>query len=163
MLKDFPAPLLKRLIFTLLSGAGFLIVGAVFSLLSTDVITAGLSLLIFFGCVIRAYTLYRLVRNNSYETIEGVCMGIHAKPFGKYRTVRIADDDGLESNIKLRKSERLYIGARYRFYFRQNDRESDVYEFRLPLQTGMYLGMEKLSEESCSNNKPPERELTNSE
>jgi hypothetical protein len=134
-----------------LLGAGFLIVGATCSLLSGDKAIAVLSLLIFFGCLIRAYTLYRLVRDKSYETIEGVCAGIHAKPLSKYRTVGILDANGLESSIKLRKSERLHIGARYRFYFRQNDLDSKVYGF--PLQTDTYFGMEKLHEKKCEDDK----------
>jgi hypothetical protein len=60
----------------------------------------------------------------------------------------MADAAGLESSIKLRKSECLHIGTGYRFYFRQHDRESKVYESRFPPQENTYLGMEKVHEES---------------
>jgi hypothetical protein len=145
-LKTFPKPLLQKLLFTLLIGAGCFAVGAAYFLFLRDRITLALSGLILLFSLFRAWTLYTAIAKGKYETVEGVCIGVSAKLFRKQCTVKIMDDDGVETALHLGKQTRVKIGARYRFYFSDRDNPTSLGSayFDAALSSGRFLGFEQL-------------------
>jgi hypothetical protein len=136
-------------LFTALIGAGCFIVGLALYIFSKDRITLFLSGAVLLFSLIKSAGLYLAVKKGSYETVEGTCVGVSAKPFRKQFTVKIMDDDGLESSLRLGKQTRVKIGFRYRFYFSggHSSRVSIGSEYLdAALSSGQFLGFEELGE-----------------
>jgi hypothetical protein len=114
---NFPKVLLQKLLFTVLIGAGCFAVGTAFYMFSRDRITILLSASVLLCSLARAYLLYTAISKGKYETVEGTCVGISAKPFRKQRVIKIMDSDGIESTLRLGRQTSVKIGTRYRFYF----------------------------------------------
>jgi hypothetical protein len=145
-LKTFPKPLLQKLLFTILVGAGCFAVGAAYYLFSRDRITLALSGLILLFSLFRTWTLYTAIAKGKYETVEGVCVGVSAKLFRKQCTVKIMDDDGVETALHLGKQTRVKIGARYLFYFSDRDNLPSLGSAYLDaaLSSGRFLGFDEI-------------------
>ena len=77
--------------------------------------------------------------------IEGTCVGINSGLVGKLKTVRIMDDIGSETTLRIAKNCSLKIGEQYRFYFdnRNQFRTGSGFIDRA-LATGSFLGYEAL-------------------
>ena len=146
-LKNFPKVLLQKTVLTALIGAGCLIIGAAYYIFTKDRIMLSLSGTVFVFSVIRSVGLYYTIANKKYETIEGTCVGVGAKPLRKYYTIKIMDDVGIESSLRLGKQAKIKIGYRYRFYFKQGERLSVGSEyFDTALSSDKFLGFEELGE-----------------
>jgi hypothetical protein len=141
-LRTAPKPILQKFIFTLLIGAGCFAAGSAFYLYARDGTAFALSAMVLAASVIRAFGLYRVIVKGSYETVEGICAAISSAPLRKTHNVKIVDDNGLETTLRLGKDARLQIGSHYRFYFAVCD--------EAPLLSGLdsarLLGFEVVSE-----------------
>ncbi len=70
-------------------------------------------------------------------------MGIVPKMLGKYRKVKIMDDEANESTLLLDKQSKIKIGDRYRFYFKKTTRVTLGNEyFDTALASDCFLGYE---------------------
>jgi hypothetical protein len=141
-LKTTPKPILQKFIFTLLIGAGCFTSGSAFYLYARDGTAFALSVMVLAASVVRAFGLYRIIVKGSYETVEGTCAAISSAPLRKTRSVKIVDDNGLETTLRLGKDARLQIGSRYRIYF--------AMRYEAPLLSGLdsaqLLGFEAVSD-----------------
>ena len=145
--KDFPKVLFQKVALTALIGIGCLIIGAAYYIFTKDRIMLSLSGMVFVFSVIRSVSLYHTIANKKYEMLEGTCVGVGAKPLRKYYTIKIMDDAGIESSLRLGKQAKIKIGYRYRFYFNQGERLSVGSEyFDTALSSDKFLGFEELGE-----------------
>lgn len=85
--------------------------------------------------------------SGKYEVVEGVCSGVSTKIVGKFKTVRITDDAGAETSIRLAKNHKLLIGERYRLYFdKKNEYRTGSGFLDTALATNGFLGYEAIPE-----------------
>ena len=156
-LKNFPKALLQKVLFTALIGVGCLLVGAAYFIFSKDTITLVLSGFVFAFSIIKSAGLYHTVSKQKYETVEGTCIGVSSKPFRKHFTIKVMDDAGVESSLRLGKQTKVKIGFRYRFYFKQGERLSvgNAY-FDTALSSDHFLGFEELGEFTAQRKEPEE-------
>ncbi len=147
ILKDWPKVLVQKILFTALIGAACFIVGLAIFIFSKDKVTLALSVMVLLFCIIRSAGLYITAKKGRYETVEGTCVGVSSKPLRKQITIRIMDDAGCESTLRLGKQTKVKLGFRYRFYFKQGERVStgSVY-FDAALSSDSFLGFEDLGE-----------------
>jgi len=147
-LKNCPKVLLQKILFTTLIGASCFIVGAAYFLYAKDTMTLALSCLVLLFSLFRSIGLYRTIAKQKYEVVEGTCVGVAAKPLRKHFTVKIMDDAGIESTLRLGKQAKVKIGFRYCFYFNsQGERLSVGSEyFDIALSSNQFLGFEELGE-----------------
>ena len=154
-LKNFPKVLLQKTVLTALIGIGCLITGTAYYIFTKDRIMLSLSGMVFVFSVIRSVGLYYTITNKKYETVEGTCVGVGTKPLRKYYTVKIMDDAGTESSLRLGKQTKIKIGFRYRFYFKKSERISAGSEyFDTVLSSDQFLGFEELGEFMEQNKEP---------
>ena len=146
-LKNCPKALFQKLMFTALIGAGCLIVGLAYYIFSRDNITLALSFLVLTFSMIRSAGLYHIISEKRYDIIDGICVGIKPKPLSKHYTVKIIDDTGVETSLRLGKQTKLKIGFRYRFYFKQGQQLSVGSKYLdAALSSDHFLGFEELGE-----------------
>lgn len=145
-LKNCPKALTQKMLLTALIGAGCLIVGAAYFIFSRDSVTLALSAFVFVFSAIRSAGLYSAVTKQQYEAVEGTCVGVSSKAFRKQFTVKLMDDAGIETSLRLGKQTKIRIGSRYRFYFKKGERLSLGSEyFDTALSSDHFLGFEELS------------------
>lgn len=150
-LKSCPKVLLHRLLLTPLIGAGCLAVGIAYYCFSYDKIFLLLSGAVFAASVVQSVRLCRLIKGKKYRTTQGVCVGVTPKPLRRYRTVRLMDEDGLETTLLLDKRTRVKIGFRYRAYFKEEIHPSLGSEYLDTALSGSnFLGIEELGKFSFS-------------
>jgi len=153
--KNFPRVLLQKVILTALIGIACFIIGGAYYIFTKDSIMLYLSIAVLCFSGIRTVSLYYLISKQKYETVEGTCVGIGAKPLKKYYTVKIMDDAGTESSLRLGKQTKIKIGFRYRFYFKKSERISAGSEyFDTVLSSDQFLGFEELGEFMEQNKEP---------
>jgi len=146
-IKNFPKVLFQKFVLTALIGVGCLIIGGAYYIFTKDSIMLLLSVMVFVFSVIRSVTLYHVIAKQKYETVEGTCVGVGAKPLKKYYTVKIMDDAGIESSLRLGKQAKIKIGFRYRFYFKKSERlPLGGGYFDTALASDQFLGFEELGE-----------------
>lgn len=146
-LKDCPRVLLQKLLLTLLIGAACLLVGITYFLFAHDTVFLVLSGIVFASSLLRYLGLYRIITQKRYESVEGVCVGIAARPLRRYRKVRLMDRDGIETAVLLGKQIKVKIGYEYRFYFKEDKRPSLGSEYLdNALSSDHFLGFEELGE-----------------
>ena len=82
-----------------------------------------------------------------YEIVEGTCVGVTSDIIGKLKTIRMMDDDGIETTLRLSKNFNLKIGERYRLYFdnRSQFRTGSGFIDKA-LATGNFLGYEAVTD-----------------
>jgi len=161
ILKTCPKALFQKLLFTALIGAGCLIIGLAYYIYSKDNITLVLSFFVFIFSIIRSAGLYIIVSKKKYDIVEGTCVGIKPKPFGKYYAIKIIDDNGIEISVQLVKQTKIKIGFRYRFYFKRGERVSLGNEYLdTALSSDHFLGFEELGEFMSNDKEPNESEPT---
>jgi hypothetical protein len=143
-----PRPLLQKLLFTIIIGVGCFVVGLALYIFSKDKITLALSGIVLLFSLFRAWTLYSAIANGKYAVVEGVCVGVSARPFRKSCTIKIMDDDGVETALHLQKPSRVKIGARYRFYFSERGADAPTGSAYLDaaLSSGRFLGFEEAAD-----------------
>jgi len=149
--KDFPKVLQKRLFFTVLLGAGCFLFGIAYWLFSHDRIFLLLSSAVLVFSLYRGWTLYRLISQEKYEVVEGTCVSVAPKFMRRQYEIRVMDDEGIETSLRLAKQTKVKIGARYHFYFKQGDRAPLGSKFFDSMLTSdLFLGYEMLEENSLS-------------
>lgn len=147
--KDIPAPLKRKLLFTILVGLLCLIIGITIFIISNDKMMLLLSLVVCGISIFKAFSIYQIILKKQYEVVEGTCIGIVPKPLRKYRKIRIMDDEGNESTLLLHKQSKIKIGDRYCFYFKRTTHLTLGNEY---LDTAMssdcFLGYEESKQQS---------------
>jgi hypothetical protein len=145
--KNCPKALLHKLLFTALIGVGIFIIGTAYFIFSKDTITLMLSGLVLVFSLIKCMGLRNIITKHKYEKVEGTYVGVSSNPFKRQLTVKIMDDNGIESTLKLGKQTKLKIGFRYCFYFKQGKGLSvgNGY-FDTALSSDSFLGFEELGE-----------------
>ncbi len=123
-IEHIPEVLFRKVLFTALIGAGFLFVGIIYYIYMKDRIFLLLSGFVFSFSLFRSIGLYETAVRHKYETVEGTCVGISTKPFQKYTRIRILNQDGVETTLRIGKQSKIKIGFQYCFYFKQNERLS---------------------------------------
>lgn len=146
-LNNCPRVLVRKVIFTAMVGIGVLLVGGAYFLFSGDKTTLMLSGVIIGFSLWRAVALYRTVCGEKYEVVEGTCVAIQHRLLRKHFNIKIMDDAGLETSLRLDKQVRVKIGFHYRFYFTKGDKVSLGSEYLdTALSQGNFLGYEGLGE-----------------
>ena len=146
-IKTAPAPLQRKLLLTVLIGALCLIVGIAVFLFARDVMMLALSAAVCIGAILKGFSLFRVISKEQYEIIEGTCVAVSQNPIRKCRKIRITDDNGNESSLLLNKQDKIKIGYRYRFYFKDTDRLTLGNSYLdSALSSDCFMGFEELGE-----------------
>ncbi len=135
----------RRMLLSVLLCVVCLLIGTVGFLYYGDQVMLILSAAVCALGVFKAWTAFRIIATEDYDTVEGICIGIKPKPLRRYRQIQIIDDEGNESTLYLGKRLKLQIGCRYRFFFKRGDRQitgSDHLDTLLALN--LFLGYEEV-------------------
>ncbi|MDR1630758.1 MAG: hypothetical protein LBS36_11215 [Oscillospiraceae bacterium] len=147
-MKQLPAPLFNKILFTGLIGAGCMLFGLVYFITVRDRVLLILSIALFANCIYKAFAIYRIAVKRIYEVVEGTCVGVSTNLIGKFKNIRILDDAGAETTLRLSKSCKLKIGKRYLFYFdNRNQFHTGSSFFDKSLAAGYFLGYEQAPSE----------------
>ena len=158
-LKDQPKTLTRKVVVTALVGVGCLLVGGAYFLYYGDRITLLLSAAVLVFSMSRAFGLYRAIAAARYEVVEGTCVAVKHRLLRKHFTIKLMDDAGLESTLRLGKQAKVKIGFRYRFYFSRVEKVSLGSEYLdAALSHGAFLGYEELGDimEVREKEEPPQ-------
>ena len=143
-LKDLPSVLMRKILFTLSLGCGCLGVGIVCFFAIGDHILLILSGFVFIFTLAKSVAIYRIAASQSFEIVEGICIGLSNKPFAKCRKIRIMNLDGIESSLMISKQLKFKIGCSYRFYFKAGSQPIFGSEYLdTSLSTDLFLGYEE--------------------
>ena len=112
-----PKPLLTKLIAQAVIGFFFLLIGCVYGIHSKDFIFIILSLFIGLCSLIRTCSLYRLIQNEAYQVLSGVCIKQTSMTLKKTSQTIFVDEKNREHRLILDKNIKLFPGHHYRFYF----------------------------------------------
>ena len=130
---------------SVLIGIGCFVVGLGYWIFSRDRIFFIMSSTLLLFSLFRGYSLYSTISKQRYDIIEGTCIGVSSKPFRKYFSIKITDNTGVESTLKLGKQTKIKIGVRYRFFFSRDNRAFLGNEyFDTALSFDCFLGFEEL-------------------
>ena len=114
-----PKPLLSKLIAQAVIGFFFLLVGCVYGIHSKDDLFIILSLFIGLFSLIRTYNFYRLIHNEAYRILSGVCIKQTSMTLKKTSQTIFVDEKNREHRLILDKNSKLLSGHYYRLYFRK--------------------------------------------
>lgn len=99
------------------------------------------------GTLLRCLSFYRIVQAEAYEAVEGVCIELGSVRLRKRRKVRLLQEDGNEYAVLLDKRTPLWVGNRYRIYFRREDNGSQAAcLFPCFAAEDRFLGLEDMGE-----------------
>ena len=107
-------------------GVLFLIVGAVYGLLSGDGLFVVMSAVIFAVNIYKVFELRKIEKENKYTVVSGECTGMEYKLVGKYRLYKIKSTDGT-MEISVPKSVKLKINESYKLYFKNMPSEAETF------------------------------------
>lgn len=107
-------------------GVLFLIVGAVYGLLSGDGVFVVMSTVIFAVNIYKVFELRKIEKENKYTIVSGECIGAEYKLVGKYRLYKIKSGEST-MEISVPKSVKLKINESYKLYFKNMPPESETY------------------------------------
>lgn len=114
-----PFTLRIKVVITLLTGIGSLILAAILFPVSHDRILIILSGMIFGFCLCRSIDILLLILRGSYEAITGTCTAVSPQPLRRYRKIALVDTHGAEIILLLGKQLKIKPGSCYCFYFRK--------------------------------------------
>lgn len=114
-----PFTLRIKVVITLLTGIGSLILAAILFPVSHDRILIILSGMIFGFCLCRSIDILLLILRGSYEAITGTCTAVSPQPLRRYRKIALVDVHGAEIILLLGKQLKIKPGSCYCFYFRK--------------------------------------------
>lgn len=114
-----PKPLLSKLIAQAVIGFFFLLVGCVYGIHSKDDIFIILSLFIGLFSLIRTYNFYRLIHNEAYQILSGICIKQTSMTLKETSQTIFVDENNREHRLTLDKNIKLLSGHYYRLYFRK--------------------------------------------
>ena len=153
MNKKIPLPLYRKILFTGLIGAGCMLFGVMYYFRAKDHILLYLSLLVFCCCAWKAWSIYRIAKQHKYEQVEGTCVGVTQKIIGKFQIIKMMDEAGVESTLRLSKNCKMKIGDKYRLYFSQREQiHTGCNYFDTALMTDSFLGYERVMSEAVEDN-----------
>lgn len=157
----FPKPILHKILFTPLIGAGCFLLGIVFWLSVQDKVLMLLGLAIFIASAAKGTGYYRLAVTGKYEVVTGTCVGVTRRVVGKFQSVKLMDENGIETTIRVNKQNKFKIGDSYRLYFSKRS-ESKVGSEYLDsvLAADSFLGYESLADVVSSDNEQEEENQT---
>lgn len=115
-----PKPLLSKLIAQAAIGLFCVLFGCVYGFHSKDRIFLLLSILIGVCCLIRTFSLYRLIHAHAYRVIEGTCTRREQAFLRSKQQILLTDFKNQEYRFSLDKNVKLLQGHHYRLYFRQS-------------------------------------------
>lgn len=142
---DVPFVIRHKLLLTLLTGAGSLIISVVFSIVFQDRLTLCLGLAVTAGCLIRVISLWNIIRSGRYETVTGTCIDISFPKPRRYKRITLVDENDTEILLLLDNRTSVAVGNRYRFYFQKNGGSLPENEYlKANLSAGVFLGHEKI-------------------
>ncbi len=114
-----PKPLLSKLIAQAVIGFFFLLVGCVYGIHSKDDIFIILSLFIGLFSLIRTYNFYRLIHNEAYQILSGICIKQTSMTLKETSQTIFVDEKNREHRLTLDKNIKLLSRHYYRLYFRK--------------------------------------------
>ena len=156
-MKQIPEPIYKKILITALTGGGCMLFGIVYYIAAKDRILLLLSAVLLANCIWRAFSIYRIAVKKMYEAVEGTCVRINPHLVGKFRTVCMMDDTGIETALRISKNCKLIIGKRYCLYFDNRSRLQTGSGFLDKiLATGNFLGYEPAPETAEHKESPKE-------
>ena len=145
-MSNMPKPIVSRLMFTILLGSSFLLVGTVYHFcFRPDRIFLHMSIFIFSASLLKGGFLFYKVKAGNYELVEGICIGFTSKPLSKLRRVKFIDAEGVEITVHLPKTHKFIIEHKYRLYFSKQSSPllgSDFIDTHLA--TDSFLGYEEV-------------------
>lgn len=142
-----PKTLTRKVTMTIVVGVGCLLIGGAIFLYSGDRTTLLLSAMVMVFSLARAFGLYRTVSRGEYVMVEGTCVAVRRLPLRKHFTIKVMDDAGTETTLRLGKQARIRIGSRYRFYFTKTPALTLGNEYLdTALSHGGFLGFEDLGD-----------------
>lgn len=142
---DVPAVIRHKLLLTLLTGAGCLIISMVFSIVLQDRLLLCLGLEVTAGCLIRGVSLWNIIRSERYETVIGTCIDISFPKLCRYKRITLVDENDTEILLLLDNRANVAAGNRYRFYFQRSGGSLPENEYlKANLSAGSFLGYEKI-------------------
>lgn len=145
MKHQMPTPLFRKALFTAIIGIGCLLVSTVYCIGTKDFVLLYLGVIVFCACLWKSWSVYRISVKERFELFEGTCMTITRKPVGKLQTIKIANDEGVESMLRISKNCRLKIGGKYRFYFSEANNQLTGNEYLdTALSTNSFLAYEAM-------------------
>ncbi len=145
--KEYPFPLIRRLILLLLTGFICIGIGLSGYLAAGDRILLCLSIAVCVYSFAKTILLWWVIKGNRYEEIKGICVGVSSRPFRRYKNIKLIDVNGNENGLLIPKQARIRIGYCYRFIFRKvvNDFVQNEYLSTM-LAEDNFLGFEELGE-----------------
>lgn len=147
MIDQNPIPwvLKRRFLVTLLAGIGTAAVSLVIFLLADDYIILVLGGVLLICCAFRSRILWKLISDEHYETVQGVCTGISSPTFWRYRKIYLLDGYGAEFTLLLDRNARFHIGVQYCFYFQKETNPlMGMPYLDAVLSTNAFLGYEEV-------------------
>ena len=139
--ENWPAPIRRRWLLSAAAGPIILLIGLTGRIALHDPAFLTLSALLS-GCIVaRCILLFRMVRQEAYETVEGVCIAIRRVPIGGHQRIRLMDDSGTAHDLLLDRHQRFLIGSSYRVFL-QSSPGAELPGVRIP--RGALLGLEEL-------------------
>lgn len=146
-MKEWPPILLRRWLLSAAAGLAFFLAGAAAYAAARDHVLLILSTLLAVFTFLRCLSFYRMAAAHAYDAVDGVCIGVKRTPMRKQQSVRLLTSDGVEHTVTLDKHTRLFIGNRYRVYYRRNMASGQTaLPFQGILAQDMFLGLEDLGE-----------------
>lgn len=140
-----PLVIRKKLIVTLLTGAGCFFITVVSSAVFRDRLLLYLGLTVTAGCLLRGSALWNTIRTRLYETVTGACIDINYPRLHRYKRVKLVEENGEEILLLLDRNTRVKAGECYRFYFQKYTCSLQGSEYlKASLSSGTFLGHEKI-------------------
>ena len=144
---NFPVPIKRKTLLTAIVGIGILIVGSAFTVFAKDTMMLILTLAICGFSLYKAFAFYRIASKKEYEVVEGTCTESVPKLIGKFRKIKLTDDEGNDIKLMISKQSKVKIGKRYRFYFKKTTRVTIGNQyFDSALSSDCFLGFEIANE-----------------
>lgn len=137
--KDLHALIRKKVILTLLTAAGILMIGILYWAAQGDRILLMLSLAIAVFCSLKVVDYIRKYQKGQIEELAGTCEAVTQKPFSKYKCVRLNAEGGI-LELWVPKQTRLQAGSSYRLYYWQHSAATGIESLDARICGDMFLG-----------------------
>lgn len=142
----YPTPLLRRLALASLAGAGFFLTGVYFYICRKDQSLFFLSLVLSAASAMNNISLFRIMKQGSYRTLEGTCTDNRPALFCRGSYLTITSLEAREHRLLVSGSCPACAGQSYRFYFKsETPVPPGTPQFLIKaMSVGNFLGMERI-------------------
>lgn len=145
--REHPCLLIRRFFLLSLTGCACAVIGWISYLTAADRILLGLGIAVCICSIWKSALLWKLIKGKGYEAVAGICVGISAPPFRKYKKIKIIGENGIEGVLLLHRQAHIRIGYCYCFFFKKGSHISFGNGYLATvLATDMFLGYEELGE-----------------